>query len=308
MQVFNDIDAFAAACGPCAVALGMFDGVHLGHRQLLARVLQRAQALGVASAVLTYPDTPARVFAPHAAPALIQPVDEKLATIARLGVQAALCQPFTREYAARSGEDFVRDLVDRIQARAVVVGYNYTFGAGARLGSAQLSEMLAARGVECCVQPPVLLEGEPVSSTRVRAALQAGEAELAQRLLGEPYSICGTVAHGKHLGHTLGFPTCNIDITDGRLLPRAGVYACRAQLKGRWLPGMLNLGRQPTAPIGHVTCEVNVFSDIGDVYGEPLRIEFLHFIRPEVRFESLDELTAQLSRDREAIRRWFSAC
>ncbi len=305
MRVYRDMDEYAG--GPCVAALGMFDGVHAGHAALIAEAVRQARARGVAAVAVTFDENPLRVLRPECAPGDIQSLDEKLDALAELGLDATVCEAFTAEYARRPGEAFARELADRLRARAVVAGYNYTFGDRGACGPAELRRLGRELGFEAVIVQPVEVDGGAVSSTRVRQRLAAGDMRGVCALLGRPYELRGMVAHGKRLGRRLGFPTANLDIAPGRALPRAGVYVCALSFGGQWLPGVLNIGSQPTAPSGHVTCEAHALCELGDVYGRYMWVRFIEFSRPERRFAGVDELRAQVERDKAGARAYFEA-
>lgn len=307
MRVFDTMDDYAGSCGACVAALGMFDGVHAGHAALIGRAVREARARGVLAVVVTFRASPLRTLCPQRAPGDIQTLSEKLASLEALGVDAAVCEEFTADYARRPGAEFARDLKRKLCARAVVAGFNYTFGDRGACGARELERMGRELGYDVVIMEPVSIGGGAVSSTRIRERLAAGDIAAVSAMLGRPYELSGRVAHGKHLGHTLGFATANLDLAPGRALPRAGVYVCALKLEGAWLPGVLNIGSQPTVPSGHLTCEAHALCDVGDVYGQFMRVRFLDFRRPERRFAGIDELRAQVERDKADARAYFAA-
>ena len=307
MRVFDTMEDYAAACGPCVAALGMFDGVHAGHAALIGRAVSEARARGVLAVAVTFRASPLRTLCPDRAPGDIQTLAEKLDSLRALGVDAAVCEEFTAEYARRPGLDFARDLSGKLRAQAVVAGFNYTFGDRGACGARELERMGRELGYEVMIMEPVSIEGGAVSSTRIRERLAQGDIAAVNAMLGRPYELSGTVAHGKHLGHTLGFATANLDLEPGRALPHPGVYVCAMKLEGDWLPGVLNIGSQPTVPSGRLTCEAHALCPLGDVYGRFMRVMFLDFRRPERRFSGIDELRAQVESDKADARAWFEA-
>lgn len=308
MQVYDTMDAYARAGGECVAALGMFDGVHIGHAALISEAVRQAHERGVSAVVVTFKQNPVSVLCPERAPGDIQSLAEKLDAIAALGADAVVAESFTREYAHQSGMDFARALKDKLHVRAVVAGFNYTFGDKGACGVSELEIFGRDMGFDVSIMPPVEVMGGAVSSTRIRKCLEEGDVAQAGALMGRPYEMCGKIAQGKHLGHTLGFATANINIAPGRALPRAGVYVCAVRLDGgRWLPGVLNIGSQPTAPSGHKTCEVHILDDVGDVYGHDMRVRYIAFRRPERKFAGLDELRAQVEHDKADARAYFAS-
>lgn len=305
MRVFDTMDAYARECGACVAVLGMFDGVHLGHAALIGEAVRQARLRGVRAVAVTFRANPLEVLRPEAVPGDIQTLPEKLSAIERLGIDAAVCETFSAEYARRSGRAFAQELRAKLQARAVVAGYNYTFGDGAACGPQELERLGHELGFEVTIASPVRVNGEAVSSTLIRERLRVGDIASASAMLGRPYELCGAVMHGKRLGRALGFPTANINLESGRALPRAGVYICALRFDGKWMAGVLNLGSQPTAPSGLLTCEVNALSEIGDVYGRFMQVRFIRFSRPEMKFSGLNELRGQIERDKAAARSFF---
>jgi riboflavin kinase/FMN adenylyltransferase len=291
----------------CAVAIGNFDGVHLGHQALLSRARERAASRGAIAAVLTFDPHPVRVLRPALAPPLITPLPRKLELLAAHGIGAVVVQPFDLAYAQTPARDFVaRDVVARLGAAEVVVGQDFTAGhERARVDA--LRPLLAAGGVLLHVVDPVTADGLVVSSTKVREFLLEGNVEAASLLLTRPYDLDGTVAHGAGRGRGFGFPTANVATT--ALLPANGVYVVRGTVGGRRGPvgpeggsvhgGVCNVGVKPTVETGApVVAEAHLFDCAGgDLYGEPIRLAFLARLRDEKRFPSVDALRAQIAED-----------
>ena len=300
-RFFDALTKLNAKNGSC-VALGYFDGVHLGHRLVLARAVQEARARGCAAAVFT--------FAPPAnssvkGKAILTPA-EKLRRMAGLGIEAVLCPPF-EAFCALSPEEFVEKvLVECFGAKAVFCGENFSFGRG-RAGNADtLRSLCAARGIAVETLPLMESGGAPVSSSRIRALLAEGDIPAANALLDEPYCIDLPVRHGKRLGRTLGFPTINQVYPEGMLLPRQGVYVTRVLLDGQWLPGATGLGTRPSVEGGGagVTCETFIPDFAGELYGDAVRVRFCKFLWPTQKYDSLEALTAMVNRAAEAARGW----
>ncbi|HYG67751.1 MAG TPA: bifunctional riboflavin kinase/FAD synthetase [Anaeromyxobacteraceae bacterium] len=311
MDVLRSLDEASRAEGlrGCAVAIGNFDGVHLGHQQLIRRALELAHARGARGAVLTFDPHPVRVLRPSVAPPVLTSLPRKLEILARLGVDAAVVQPFDREYASSPAERFVaRDLAERLRAAEVVVGWDFTAGHD-RARVAALRPLMERHGIALHVVEPVTSEGLVVSSTKIREFLLQGKVEAAAELLTRPYDVDGEVVRGAGRGRGFGFATANVG-TDA-LLPANGVYVVRAFLGAERRPygGVCNVGVKPTvAPGGGVTAEVHLFDhDGGDLYGEPIRVAFLARLRDERLFPSIDALRAQIARDAEAARAALAA-
>lgn len=291
----------AAQNGAC-VALGYFDGVHLGHRLVLTRAVERARALGCGSAAFTF--TPPQGGGIKGK-AILTP-GEKRRRMAALGVGRVECPPF-ESFCTLSPEEFVEQiLMGRLCARAVFCGENFAFGRG-RVGNADtLRRLCAAHGVPVEAMPLLERDGAPVSSSRIRALLEAGDLPAANALLGEPYEIDLPVRHGKRLGRTLGFPTINQIYPPEMLLPRQGVYVTRVLLNGRWLPGATGLGTRPSVESGGagVTCETFIPDFAGELYGDAVRVRFCAFLWPTQKYDSLQALQAMVQRAAAASQQW----
>ena len=263
---------------PSAVALGVFDGVHLGHRAILGAAVAHARAIGSPAVACTF---------------------DRLELIAACGVAAAVVLAFTRELAAMEPEAFVKDvLVDRLDARQVVVGFNHRFGRGARGDAALLRELGARGGFGVDVIEPLTVDGVPVSSTAIRAALGRGDLEAAVRMLGRPYTLPGKVVAGAGRGRTLGFPTANI-APDRPVLVAPGVYACTVEVADQPRRAVVNVGVRPTFDEKTLAVEAHLLDFSGDLYGQTVRVMFRSRVREERRFSSVDALRAQIADDVE---------
>jgi riboflavin kinase/FMN adenylyltransferase len=311
MDVYRSLDEAAAArtLRGGAVAIGNFDGVHLGHQRLVAVAREQAAARGTRAGVLTFEPHPVRVLRPQLAPPLVTSLGRKLELLAGLGLDAAVVQPFDLGYAATQVATFVqRDLVGRLGVADVVVGYDFTAGRErARVDA--LRTLLAPAGIALHVVEPVTWDGLVVSSTKIREFLLEGNVEAASVLLTRPYDVDGVVARGAGRGRGFGFATANVD-TPG-LLPAIGVYAVRVLVGGKsgfggaaHHDGVCNIGVKPTIQTnGAVTAEVHLFDFDGrDLYGERIRVAFVAHLREERRFPNVDALRAQIARDAERAR------
>jgi riboflavin kinase/FMN adenylyltransferase len=317
MQVFSSM-VTATPLEGCAVAIGNFDGVHLGHQRLFAEARARA-TLGPKrrpAVALTFEPHPARVLKPSMAPPLLTPLARKLELIAGYGMDAAVVQPFDASFAQVDAEAFVeRHLVGMLKASQVIVGYDFTAGKGRSAGTDALRALLMARGVELQVVPPVAVDGLVVSSTKIREFLLEGRVDAAALLLTRPYDLDGRVERGAGRGRGIGFPTANIDPgpPEARaMLPGPGVYAVRARVggpEGSTHDGACNIGIKPTVSTGGpVVAEVHLldFPD-RDLYGTPVRLAFVHRLREERRFPSVAALREQIARDIAQARALLSA-
>ena len=285
----------------------MFDGVHLGHQQVLKQTISDARQHNGLSLAITFDRHPATVLNPAKAPRLIYSLPQKLREIESLGVDATLLIPFTTEFSQIPGEQFIRDLVrDLGQVYSICVGSSFTFG-HKRSGNVDLLKKLGAE-LHFLVHglSAVSLEGQVVSSTRIRERIAAGDLDAASQMLGRTYSISGKVTHGDKLGSQLGTPTANVDITN-LLTPPNGVYAVQVRLpknRNSLHPAVANLGLRPTIsnPTPSLRLEVHLFDFTGDLYEQELEIVFTEFIRAEQRFASLHDLKEQIARDIESAR------
>jgi riboflavin kinase/FMN adenylyltransferase len=301
MQVFRSIASVGALRG-CAVAIGNFDGVHLGHRRLFELARELARASGGMAAALTFEPHPVRVLRPQLAPPLITPLPRKLELFADCGLDAAVVQPFDLEYARSDAAEFVaRDLAGHLGAANVVVGHDFTAGRG-RTRVEGLRQLLAAHGIGLAVVEPVASDGLVVSSTKIRELLLEGNVEGAAQLLCRRHDVEGTVEPGSKRGRAFGFATANL--RPEAMLPANGVYAVRALLGATTHDGVCNVGVKPTVQQnGPVTAETYLFDFDGrDLYGERIRLAFLARLRAERRFPSVNALRAQIAADVERAR------
>lgn len=301
MQIADTPAAFAAL-PPTGVTIGNFDGVHLGHQELVRRTLEVCGAHGLEGVVVTFRPHPRTVLTPERPHAPLSTRAERFALLERLGVRHLLELPFTRELAALTPEDFVRAYLLPLRPRELVVGHDFSLGRG-RSGHPELLQQLG-RGMGFGVEQvsAVLADGAPVSSTRLRRCLAEGDVALARRLLGRPYAVSGQVAHGEGRGRGLGFPTANLERA-ATLLPGGGVYAVRARCGGRPLDGVTNIGRKPTFGGERLTVETFLLDAEGDFYGEDLRLEFVARLRGEQRFPDAAALSRQIGADVTLARR-----
>jgi riboflavin kinase / FMN adenylyltransferase len=290
-----------------SVGIGMFDGVHLGHQQVLKQTLADARQHNGISLAITFDRHPNSIVAPAKAPRLIYSLPQKLREIERLGLDAILLIEFTREFSQQPGEVFVRDLARQLgTVYSVCVGNSFSFG-HKRSGNVDLLKNLGAEiGFQVHGLAAVSLGGQVVSSTRIRERIAAGDLDAAMQMLGRTYSISGKVTHGDKLGTKLGTPTANVDIA-GLIMPPNGVYAVQVRIGQTLHAAVANLGMRPTLndPNPALRFEVHLLDFAGDLYERELEVSFTEFIRGEQRFATLDELKAQISRDKESARRIF---
>jgi riboflavin kinase / FMN adenylyltransferase len=304
MRLLHDLRELQPAGRPVCAALGMFDGVHLGHQHILASSVAAARDCGGLALVVTFDRHPAAVVAPHRAPQLIQPLSARLSALEALQPDALWLIHFDEAFSRKPGAEFIRELArDAAPLDRVCVGENFHFGFQ-RSGNATLLRQWGAElGFAVEAAAPVQAEGQAISSTRLRDLIRRGDFAGAAQLLGRPYELCGPVIRGDQLGRQLGFPTANLDVA-GLVLPPLGVYATHALVHGQVVPGVTNLGLRPTLresqPSLHV--ETHLLNFTGDLYGQQVALRFAAKLRDEQRFASLEELRAQIQRDTEAAR------
>ena len=287
------------------VALGNFDGFHLGHQAVVGRAVQRGAHERRPVIVATFDPHPMRHFHPNTAPFRLTSLDQRERLFAGAGADAMLLFRFDAKLAATSAEDFVVLLAERIGAAGVVTGDDFTFGAGRRGDAAALARLGSARGIAAETVAPVLVGGRPVSSSRVREALAGGDCGEATHLLTRPFAIEGVVEHGDKVGRQLGFPTANLQLGT-YLRPRYGIYAVRVRLEdGSERTGVANLGLRPTFDPPKELLEVFLFDFEGDLYGRTIDVGLVAWLRGEEKFDDLEALKAQMARDEAAARALF---
>jgi riboflavin kinase/FMN adenylyltransferase len=306
MRLFHGYEN-AEIARPTVLTLGVFDGLHLGHQLIIGRVVERARSTGAVPTVITFDPHPRAVLHPESAPPLLQTFDQKIEAFGLLGVEQAIVIRFTREFAARSAEDFLRDVVhERLQAKEAYLGRGFAFGRG-REGNIELLRRVSRKlGFFADEVPEVRLRGRRISSSRIRGLLAEGRVNLARRMLGRPYGVEGRVLHGAERGRTLGFPTANLRPVN-RVIPRGGVYVTATLIEGAWRRSVTNVGVRPTfESAGEPSVETFVMDWDGDLYGDVVRVRFLHRLRGERRFSSADELKQQIDTDILHARKFFS--
>src|SRR5581483_7404203 len=304
MRVLHSIDELAEIPGPIFLAIGVFDGVHLGHRAVIERALFDATKNNGTAVAVTFDPHPARLLRPEKAPRLLTATKHKLQLIGALGISHVLVIEFTREFADLAPENFVVQLTSHCKPlREVCVGYEWCFGRNRSGNLAMLKRMGDELGFEEVGVPEIRVNGEIVSSTLIRAAVEIGDLQKAADLLGRRYSILGTVVRGDGIGRNLGFPTANLSAHNEQFPPN-GVYAVSAQLDTRKLNGVVNIGVRPTIAnaSGERVLELHLFDFNEEIYGQDVEVFFHKFIRAEQKFGGLSELKAQIARDVEAAR------
>lgn len=304
MRWLDHRDPIPESLRGAVIALGNFDGFHQGHQAVAGEAIRWARETGRPSIVATFDPHPVRLFKPDVPPFRLTTLEQRQERYLAAGATAMLVFHFDAELAGTSAEDFVHVLLaERLGVAGVVTGEDFTFGKG-RAGNRQMLADLGAQcGIEARAVPPVMDSGEPVSSSRIRAALQAGEPETAARLLTRPFAIRGVVTHGDKRGREIGYPTANLTI-ENYLRPRFGIYAVTGTVlaTGQELKGAANIGVRPTFDPPKELLEPYFFDFSGDLYGQEIEVAFHHFLRPEAKFASLDDLVAQMERDCDRAR------
>lgn len=309
MRVLRSIPELGQLPGPLFLAIGVFDGVHLGHQAVIRTSAQHAEKAGGTAVVVTFDPHPAKVLRPEAAPHLLTATEHKIALIRALGVAHLLIIHFDREFSTTTPEDFVRELVRHANPlREICVGHEWSFGRN-RAGNLDLLKKLgrehdfAVVGIQ-----PVTADGVVVSSTAIRRAVEEGDFQAAAKMLGREYTILGTVKAGEKLGRTLGFPTANLSAHSEQFPPN-GVYVAEAQLDGATYRGVANLGFRPTVAHGapERLLELHLFDLNREIYGEDIEVRFVRFLRPEQRFANVEALAAQIMNDVKQARLFYAA-
>ena len=285
------------------VTVGMFDGVHIGHRRLIAHLLEQSERDGLSPVVVTFDRHPRQVLKPGDPLPLLSTYDERMSLLEECGVPMVALVQFDKATASLSACEFTsRYLCDKLNMNRLLLGYDNMYGSRAVDDFDKLPLLAKERGFEISCDEAVYYEGVDVSSTKIRRALSEGNMERANGMLGTPYGVTGVVVHGRHVGSTMGFPTANIMPSEhDKMLPAAGVYALRVIVEGRCFSGMANLGAQPTFNESRPVLEVHIIDFSGDLYGKTLRVEFLRRIRDIKTFASSADLAAQLAVDREEV-------
>lgn len=287
------------------VAMGMFDGCHNGHRQVIRHAVRAAKAQNCPCLVWTYRHSPLALLAPERAPKLLQSPAARVNSLRSLGVDILCMNHFTDTIAQTPADEFLDFMLNQFGVKGIVLGHSHTFGAGAKGNETLLRTRGEAEGFFVDVIPTIELSGQPVTSSAIRAHLSQGSLRPAAAMLGRCYSLGGRIQSGRKIGRKLGYPTINVRLPQGRLLPRYGVYAAYADIDGRTWPAMVNLGIKPTVGEDDLTLEAYLLDCDEDLYGHRANIRFFQFMRDEMWFASFEELTAQIARDEVATRRIF---
>ncbi len=304
MKIYRDLNEIDDDARGCVLAVGKFDGLHIGHRKIIANLVSRARALRRPAALFTFDPTPAQVIRPENAPLALCDQQEKIALIERCGVDALLVYPTDKTFLRQTAKEFFREtLVKRLNVVALVEGQNFVFGSDRIGNGAPLRELCRDANVDLEIVPPVELDSRPVSSSAIRLALANGNVGSANAQLGRLYRLKGVVAHGDARGRTLGFPTANLSEVE-TVVPKPALYAAFARLPdGVRKPAAVNIGGNPTFGVDDVKIEAHILDFDGDLYGRPAALDLVDKIRDIRTFDSKDELIRQMNRDVEETRR-----
>lgn len=309
MYIIHRLEEIPSELKRVFATIGNFDGIHLGHRYIFAKMMEEARLVGCKTVVISFDPHPKMVLHPDKRPFyLISTPEEKVNLLSEIGVDVYIIIPFSLEYAQTTAEEFVRDVLwDRLRIRKIIIGHDYTFGRGKEGNEAFITAEGKKLGFAVEAMNAFRIGDEIVSSTKIRQAILRGDVHFAATLLGRPYNISGRVVPGGRRGQVLGFPTANVQ-ANKELLPLTGVYAVRCFLKGKSLDGVLNIGFNPTFAGGKLTIEVHILDFNGNIYGETLDVLFIQRIRDEIRFAGPEELIAQINKDvsraRELLSSW----
>lgn len=305
MRLFHGTDN-ADIQRPTVLTLGVFDGLHLGHQLIMRTVVERARALGAVPTAITFDPHPRAVLHPQSSPPLLQTLDQKVEGFGVLGIEQTIVIRFTEEFSQIRAADFLGDVVmDRLHAREVYLGRGFAFGHN-REGNIELLRQVGKElGFIAGEVPEVGLRGQRVSSSKIRELLSQGNVNLARRMLGRPYGVEGRVERGKERGHVLGFPTANLR-PQNRVIPANGVYVTGTLIDGQWRRSVTNVGIRPTFETGsEPSVETYVMNWGGDLYGDVIRVRFLYRLRNEQKFDSLESLKTQITKDVERAQNYF---
>lgn len=303
MRIFNSLDEIGEI-EETVTALGNFDGIHKGHQALIDEAVNTAKEMGLKSAVFTFSNHPRNVLAGDCVVKNVIYADEKMRLLEKAGIDYLFSVDFDKYIMSRTPEEFVDEiLVRKFRMKAAVCGFNFTYGYKAAGTSESLTEYAGSKGIEVHVIDPVKVDGKIVSSTLIRRLVEEGRMEKVRDMMGRPYMIRGEIVHGNKLGGpVLGFPTCNTTLDKNMVAPLKGAYVTKCVIGSAEYASMTNVGTKPTIGDYQTNVETHIFDFDKDVYGRQIEVYFLSLIRPEQKFASLDELIAQLVRDKKYAR------
>ncbi len=300
MRVFHSFEE-VHDCPRAVVALGTFDGVHLGHQKVMQTAIDKARAMGGTAITVTFSGHPFSVLFPEREPLRLATVEQKLSYIEATGMDAVVVLPMNKELIAQSHDEFSQQLLTSLQPQAIVVGENFTYGSRAAGNTKTLAHVFSEeRGIPVIVLHLLENPGKdtPISSTVIRKAVGLGHMEIAKMLLGRPYELEGDVVHGDKRGRTIGFPTANMHIPERMAVPPDGVYVTQVKWQGKLLQAVTNIGANPTFNVDRSRIETYIFDWHGDLYGQHIYLEFYKKLRNEIKFNSVNDLTRQMEEDK----------
>ena len=309
MKIYHDINEFQPIKN-AVVTIGTFDGVHLGHRKIISRLKELAADIGGETVILTFFPHPRMIIHPEDQNLkLINTIHEKADLLEQLGIDHLIITPFSRDFSNQTAGDYIRNvLVEKIGTKKIVIGYDHRFGKDRQGGLAELLQSGPVYGYDVMEIPEQDIHDVAVSSTRIRNALLEGSIDLANEFLGYPFFITGKVNRGDQIGRTIGYPTANILVEENyKLIPSDGIYAVKVYLDGAEHKGMGYIGQRPTINGMTRNIEVNIFDFNRDNYTQSIKMELLHYVRGDIKFESLEQLTQQLGKDKEEVSAWLNA-
>ena len=294
-------DTYPQSLPPTVATIGFFDGVHLGHRYLINQVKIAASQCGWCSSIITFPIHPRQVIQSDYQPQLLSSPEEKIELLSQTGVDNCILLPFTRELSKLTAWEFMQLLYEQYKVRMLVIGYDHRFGHNRAETFEDYCRYGRELGIHIMQATAYTQEQDKVSSSAIRRALLSGDVMTAHKYMGYNYFLEGTVVSGYQVGRKIGFPTANLRVDfPYKLIPSIGVYAVRVQVTGQQWKGMLSIGYRPTINNGNdLSIEVHILDFQGDIYNQQMRLEFIEFLRPEVKFDSIDELIAQMHKDKE---------
>lgn len=303
MQLITDQEIRRDHGKPMVVALGSFDGIHKGHQIIIGETVHQAKAVGGLSGVFTFHPHPLRVLAPKHAPGLITALPQKMRILSELGIDCFVLKTFTKDFANTDFRSFVEEyLVGYLQVKGVVVGEDFRFGRASIGNVAAMQELGKEYGFTVTVFETIRVDGVEVRSTLIRELVQTGRVAELETYLGRPYTFAGRVTHGDGRGRHLGFPTANVALSEDFIIPQYGVYAVYILIDGQRYPGVANIGIRPTFQRSELSIEIHIMDVSMDVYGCDVEVELIRMIRPEMRFQSADDLVRQITEDANVAR------
>ncbi len=306
MKIFHGTEN-ANISRPTVLTLGVFDGLHLGHQRIMQTVVERARQTKSVPTAITFDPHPRSVLYPENAPPLLQTLDQRLAAFEVMGIEQAIVVRFDKDFAAQDAEKFLREMVvERLQSKEIYLGKGFAFGRNRGGNIESLKRLSAELGFFADEVPEVCLRNQRISSSKIRHLLAEGRVNSARRMLGRPYGVEGQIVRGFERGRTIGFPTANLKPVN-RVIPRFGVYATATLIENKWRRSITNVGVRPTFEGDkEPSIETYIFDYAGDLYGDVLRVRFLHRIREERKFDGIEQLKAQIAKDSSRALRYFS--